>query len=108
MQETLFTYGTLSPSDGGVARGWRADAVRGRMFSLGAFPGLTDIDDPTAGWVEGCLRPVDSAMLSGPLDHYEGVDEGLFRRVRRVTRGGLEVWVYVYAPPIADEVRARG
>ena len=108
MQELLFTYGTLSPIDENEPGGWQADAVRGRMFSLGAYPGLTDTDDPSAGWVEGYCRPIDPEVLSGRLDHYEGVDEGFFRRIRTETRGGLHVWVYVYALPIADEVRARG
>ncbi len=107
MEEILFTYGTLSPTASDTA-GWRADAVRGRMFGLEGYPALTDIDDPSAGWVEGYCRAVDSDVLAGRLDRYEGVDEGLFRRVRVVTRGGRQVWVYVFALPISDAIRARG
>jgi gamma-glutamylcyclotransferase (GGCT)/AIG2-like uncharacterized protein YtfP len=108
LEEPLFTYGTLSPADPTEADGWHADAVRGRMFRLGDFPGLTDIDDPSAEWVEGAWRLVDTGELEGRLDRYEEVDEGIFRRVRVETRGGLSVWVYIYALPIPDEIRARG
>jgi gamma-glutamylcyclotransferase (GGCT)/AIG2-like uncharacterized protein YtfP len=108
LEEILFTYGTLSPANPAEADGWHADAVRGRMFRMRDYPTLTDIDDPSAGWVEGYSRHVDLDVLHGWLDHYEGVDEGLFRRVRTETRAGLLVWVYVYARPIADEIRAQG
>jgi len=98
----LFAYGTLSPENSEVARaeGWVEDAVRGRLFDLGPYPALVDHDDPRAGWVEGYVRSVAWEQLTGSIDSYEGVGEGLYRRVSVATRGGRQVWVYVYASPL--------
>ncbi len=95
----LFTYGTLGPGwPAGRGHVWAVDAVRGRLYDLGPYPGLCDLDAPGADWVLGHVRPVTGAELAGVLDPYEGVDEGLFARVRTVTRSGRPVWVYVYGP----------
>jgi gamma-glutamylcyclotransferase (GGCT)/AIG2-like uncharacterized protein YtfP len=98
----LFVYGTLAPESHEVAvrEGWVADAVRGRLYDLGPYPALVDQDDPDAGWVEGYVRTVSMDQLTGSLDSYEGVGEGLYRRVEVATRAGRHVWVYVYAQPI--------
>lgn len=98
----LFAYGTLGPSDSRsvVRDGWDSDAVRGRLFDLGAYPALVDWDDPRAGWVEGHVREVDPIELQQRLDPYEGVSEGLFRRLVLRTRSGRVVWVYVYPHPV--------
>jgi gamma-glutamylcyclotransferase (GGCT)/AIG2-like uncharacterized protein YtfP len=105
----LFAYGTLMPDGPETAarEGWVADGVRGRLFDLGPYPALMDLDcnDPTAGWVEGFVRPADPAELNGCLDTYEGVDEGLYRRVATTTRAGRRVWVYVYARPLPASAR---
>jgi gamma-glutamylcyclotransferase (GGCT)/AIG2-like uncharacterized protein YtfP len=103
----LFAYGTLVPSDPSQrdAEGWTADAVRGRLFDLGPYPGLVDLDDSTAGWVEGFVRPVDVLELKERLDPYEGVDEGLYCREQATTRSGKHVWVYVYGRPLPEGVR---
>jgi gamma-glutamylcyclotransferase (GGCT)/AIG2-like uncharacterized protein YtfP len=95
----LFTYGTLSPEDpqSAAREGWLTDAVRGRLFNLGPYPALIDLDDPAAAWVEGSIPGVTTEQLEGILDDYEGVAEGLFRRVETTTRTGRHVWVYVYA-----------
>jgi len=100
--EWLFVYGTLLPfpSEAENSTVWFADAVRGRLFDLGAFPGLVDLDDPGAVWVEGFRRLVPEEQLNGPLDQYEGVSEGLFRRAGACTRGGEQVWVYIYDRPL--------
>ena len=101
----LFVYGTLGP-DGpeALARdGWVPDAVRGRLYDLGDYPGLVDTDDSSAGWVAGHVRAIDPTELSGRLDEYEGVAEGLYRRVRTITQGGLDVWVYVYGKPLPPD-----
>lgn len=96
--DLLFAYGTLGPS--ACPRGdWVEDAVRGRLYDLGAYPILVDWDDPSAGWVEGHVRPVDRSELIDALDPYEGVDEGLFQRLVLTTRAGLRAWVYVYPRP---------
>lgn len=103
----LFAYGTLAPSEpvDAAERGWTADAVRGRLFDLGPYPALVDLDDPRAEWVEGYVRRVDSTELTCVLDPYEGVDDGLYRRVAAVTRDGRPVWVYVYARPLPPQAR---
>jgi gamma-glutamylcyclotransferase (GGCT)/AIG2-like uncharacterized protein YtfP len=103
----LFSYGTLGPrfSRGREQSGWVADAVRGELYDLGPYPALVRWDDPDAGWVEGHARPTDADELSGVLDPYEGVDEGLFRRAATVTRAGRPVWVYVYARPLPQYAR---
>ena len=98
----LFAYGTLVPAEPGrrSAEGWEPDAVRGRLYDLGPYPGLVDLDDPVAPLVEGFVRPVDEAELVDRLDPYEGVDEGLYRREATTTRAGRHVWIYVYARPL--------
>ena len=106
--ELLFAYGTLGPASAEqvVRADWVADAVRGRLFDLGPYPALVDLDDEGAGWVDGYVRPVDWDELRGRLDTYEGVDEGLYRRVAATTRAGRRAWVYVYARALPGSARA--
>jgi gamma-glutamylcyclotransferase (GGCT)/AIG2-like uncharacterized protein YtfP len=85
--------------------GWVADRVRGRLYDLGPYPALVDAGDAGAGWVEGFVRPVGLDELSQRLDRYEGVDEGLYRRIALTTEAGRSVWVYVYARPLPDAAR---
>jgi gamma-glutamylcyclotransferase (GGCT)/AIG2-like uncharacterized protein YtfP len=96
--EWLFAYGTLGPRTEAdrAAGGWEPDAVRGRLFDLGPYPGLVDLNGPDTGWVEGHSRPVTRDELVHRLDPYEGVDRGLFARRPARTRGGRWVWVYTY------------
>jgi gamma-glutamylcyclotransferase (GGCT)/AIG2-like uncharacterized protein YtfP len=103
----LFAYGTLMPADPAAAarRGWQPDAVRGRLYDLGPYPALIDLDDPTAGWVLGFVGPVEPLELERH-DRWEDVDKGLYRRVETTTRRKDRVWVYVYGPPLP--VNARG
>ena len=103
----LFAYGTLVPAEPArrSAEGWEPDAVRGRLYDLGPYPGLLDLDDPAASWVGGFVRPVSERELIGRLDPYEGVDEGLYRRERTTTRAGRLAWVYVYDRPLPDGAR---
>jgi gamma-glutamylcyclotransferase (GGCT)/AIG2-like uncharacterized protein YtfP len=103
----LFAYGTLGPRGrlGRDAAGWRPDAVRGRLYDLGPYPALVDLDDPAADWVEGHVRPADRAELERRLDPYEGVGEGLYRRVAATTREGRRAWVYTYARPLPASAR---
>jgi gamma-glutamylcyclotransferase (GGCT)/AIG2-like uncharacterized protein YtfP len=107
MTNLLFAYGTLVPRQGTrlVREGWVADAVRGRLYDLGAYPGLVDVDDPSAGWVLGYVRPVTPDELEGPLDRYEEVGRGLFRRIRTTTRDNRSVWIYLYSRPVPPEAR---
>ncbi len=98
----LFVYGTLAPESPDVARreGWVIDAVRGRLYDPGPYPGLVEHEDMDAGWVEGYVRTVTWDHLTGSLDPYEGVSEGLYRRVSTRTREGRQVWMYVYDRPL--------
>ncbi len=107
MNMLLFAYGTLAPEGPHAAArdGWVADAVRGRLFDLGPYPALVGCEDPDAGWVEGYVRTVTPGELVERLDPYEGVDEGLYRRVPAITRAGRRVWVYIYERPIPREAR---
>jgi gamma-glutamylcyclotransferase (GGCT)/AIG2-like uncharacterized protein YtfP len=100
----LFTYGTLAPESPAVAmaEGWAADAVRGRLYDLGPYPAVVDHEDPQAGWIEGYVRSVTWEQLVDCLDSYEGVSEGLYRRVLVSSRAGRQVWMYVYALPIPE------
>jgi len=105
--DLLFAYGTLGPAGPeAIGRdGWAADAVRGRLFDLGTYPVLVDWDVPGVGWVEGYVRPVGPAELEGRLDAYEGVDEGLYRRIAAPTRAGRWAWVYAYPHPLPPGAR---
>jgi gamma-glutamylcyclotransferase (GGCT)/AIG2-like uncharacterized protein YtfP len=94
----FFAYGTLAPLDAesAIREEWDLDAVRGRLYHLGPYPALVDHEDGASDWVEGYVRPVTWEQLEGSLDSYEGVAEGLYRRVMVMTRAGREVWVYIY------------
>jgi gamma-glutamylcyclotransferase (GGCT)/AIG2-like uncharacterized protein YtfP len=107
MSAMLFAYGTLIPPEEARvhSEGWVADAVRGRLFDFGPHPGLVDLDGPDAGWVTGYVRPVEMAELEGPLDAYEDVGKGLFRRAQTTTRAGRIVWVYVFSGPLPPYAR---
>lgn len=103
----LFAYGTLAPSDRAAAMsgGWVADAVRGRLFDLGPYPALVELDEPGARWVEGFVREVTERELTERLDPYEAVSEGLYDRATTTTRAGQHVWVYVYARELPTDAR---
>ena len=103
----LFTYGTLSPESPECdAEGGRVpDEVRGRLYHLGPYPALVDVDDPSAGWIIGYVREVQTEELEGPLDSYEAVTEGLFRRRIVNTKAGRQARVYVDAGEIPNAAR---
>jgi gamma-glutamylcyclotransferase (GGCT)/AIG2-like uncharacterized protein YtfP len=106
-EHRLFTYGTLGPKfpRGQGFRDWASDAIRGRLYDLGPYPVLVDLNDPAAGWVEGHVRATTLDELEQVLDPYEEVAGGLFRRVSSRTRGGWTVWVYIYAGPLPGDAR---
>ena len=111
MRERLFVYGTLRP---GRAPREIADAVntlerlgegaiRGRLYDLGAYPGV--ILDDAAGEVSGEVFAVTDERILARLDTYEGYfprdpAASLFLRVNAevtFTDGEREFcWVYVY------------
>src|SRR4051794_25532577 len=107
MSSLLFAYGTLMPADSESAarEGWQPDAVRGRLYDLGLYPALIDLDDSEAGWVEGFVRPVDRDELERRLDTWEDVAGGLYRRVEAMTRNQCRVWVYIYNRPLPPHAR---
>ena len=81
------------------------DAVRGRIYDFGVHPALVDLDDPNAGWALGYVRPATIEELEGPLDRYEEVERGLFRRVQTTTRMNRNVWIYLYCRPLPPGIR---
>jgi gamma-glutamylcyclotransferase (GGCT)/AIG2-like uncharacterized protein YtfP len=96
----LFAYCSLASDDArpaadllaGCERVGRA-SVRGTLYDLGEYPalllsGTTEV----RGVIWRC--PADRLPL---LDAYEGVEEGLFRRVG-VQAGEYGCWVYVAGP----------
>jgi len=107
MPSFLFAYGTLAPADPetALASGWNADAVRGRLFDLGPFPALVDLDDAEAPWIDGFVYSPVSEELIRRLDLYEGVDEGLYSRVAVTTQSGRSAWVYIYARPLPSSAK---
>jgi gamma-glutamylcyclotransferase (GGCT)/AIG2-like uncharacterized protein YtfP len=101
--DAVFVYGTLKP---GCSRwsalapfvdeeaGTRETTVRGRLWDTGrGWPAITagDADVP------GVLVPLDLARAAealARLDAVEGVDLGLFERVRDTTADGTACWTY--------------
>ncbi|MFI5459967.1 MAG: gamma-glutamylcyclotransferase [Isosphaerales bacterium] len=102
----MFAYGTLMPRDqeAVLRQGWTPDAVRGRLYDLGPYPALIDLDDPTAGWVEGYVRSVEPAELERH-DVWEDVAAGVYRRALTTTRNENHAWIYVYARPLPGHAR---
>lgn len=95
----LFVYGTLRGGAAGahLLRGCdriTVGKVHGSLYDLGDYPALV-LDD--AGEVEGEVWRCEGAAVLRALDDYEGVGEGLFRRVR-VEVEGLVCWTYVAGP----------
>jgi gamma-glutamylcyclotransferase (GGCT)/AIG2-like uncharacterized protein YtfP len=127
----IFVYGTLR-------QGERADlrkqshnfdvvfvgngVINGRLYHLGAFPGLKTL--PSKVTVDGfdenlpCIcgevfRIKDVAIVA-LLDAYEGYDadnpsQGLYNRQQFETSDGRTVWAYVYnGPVITDQLIDSG
>lgn len=101
----LFVYGSLQPGQRPPQslRGAWPDRVRGLLYDLGPYPAAVQIgriEEEFCGWVldlsEGELKR---------LDAYEGVSEGLYRRMRTVTAGGRTVWIYEYARELPQQAR---
>ena len=99
----VFVYGTLrsdAPNSAMLGPRRREQAtVRGALFSLPAgYPAVRSGE----GTVHGELvYDIDEHVL-GVLDHYEGVDRGLYRRIQADARVGLDrvrCWLYVMDRP---------
>jgi len=61
--------------------------------NLGQFPALVTME--TNLQVEGDVVEVSDAILD-QLDRYEGVDQGMYRRVTTTTKAGHDVMVYMF------------
>lgn len=103
----LFVYGTLR--SGGPAAHVLAGCelvgtaeVAGTLYDLGEYPALMLYGStPVAGEVWRC--PVG---LLARLDEYEGVGQGLFRRVGLLA-GEYPCWTYVAGPALARRLTAE-
>jgi gamma-glutamylcyclotransferase (GGCT)/AIG2-like uncharacterized protein YtfP len=112
MNEYLFVYGTLRldlataetcPLLAGVKRTSSA-TVRGRLYDLGAYPGLLLAESGTL--IMGELLELNDAKVQlKTFDDYEGFDENaishsLFVRTKCCASlpdgRSVEVWIYVY------------
>jgi gamma-glutamylcyclotransferase (GGCT)/AIG2-like uncharacterized protein YtfP len=100
----LFVYGTLRSGGGaaGLLRGCEhvgTGTVAGTLYDLGAYPALV-LDGE--GRVEGEVWRCPAKALAR-LDEYEGVPEGLYRRVA-VQVGGADCWTYVAGPALRSRL----
>ena len=101
----LFAYGTLG--ENGSASSLLRDCVQIAPARVGGV--LYDIDGEYPALVMYGTSPVEGAIWSCPtellpsLDAYEGVDDGLFRRVG-VEIDGRPCWTYVAGPKLAHKL----
>lgn len=114
----VFVYGLLRPGCTGFAElnlhermiVVGPDAVAGRLYDLGDYPGLVPGGDAI---VRGeLLLPLDPDVLAA-LDRYEEYDpadpEGSeYVRVTVTTLGGQDAWVYAYRPGVAGRAVIPG
>ena len=109
----LFAYGTLQEARqrdavlrGAATREIGRGSVAGTLYDLGEYPGL--VADGAAR-VPGTLIELPDEAALALLDAYEGVDEGLYARVRATVRletgDELEAWLYSYLRPVDGRPR---
>ena len=102
--ELLFVYGTLRRGEPSAqllgSCLWCGETeTRGTLFHLGKYPALTlHGEDRIYGEVWRC-SPETLALL----DSYEGVEEGLFERVRIHLEKG-DAWIYVAGPALGAQL----
>jgi len=107
----VFVYGTLRAGGSnharmGGARRLGPATVRGRLYSLGWYPGL--VLDSSAGVVHGEVFELTSAAHLSELDAYEGCHADQagpheYQRVRAevaMAGGPVAAWLWVWQPPI--------
>lgn len=125
MNQHLFLYGTLRPSEApeeiaSIVKRFRrlgSAHVRGRLYDFGEFPGA--ILDPSSRTIihgELVILPSDGRILE-ELDRYEEFDpsdpkRSLFvrKKVRVQMANGTsrEGWIYVYNKPPGQAKLVRG
>src|SRR5438093_1105192 len=101
----LFVYGQLQPGHGAprsLTRSW-PDRVRGQLFDLGRYPAAVRVGSAESWFCGHVLEIVESELRE--LDEFEGVHQGLYRRVRIITKSGFEAWIYEYARPLPPTAR---
>jgi len=109
----LFAYGTLQEARqrdtvlrGASTREIGRGSVAGTLYDLGEYPGLVA---EGAARVPGLLIELADEAALALLDAYEGVDEGLYARIRTPVRldtgDEVEAWVYVYLRPVDGRPR---
>ncbi len=116
MTQHLFVYGTLlsgarHPMGARLSRQAQLlgeATIRGRLYDLGRYPGLTETDDP-AHVVHGEVYTLNSPTATLPwLDAYEGIAkdasrneyERCERAVHLASGGEVTAWVYLYRAPV--------
>jgi gamma-glutamylcyclotransferase (GGCT)/AIG2-like uncharacterized protein YtfP len=93
MSSYLFVYGTLRRTGEQLGKPVGPDRIRGRLYDLGGAPGYYPAPDQPEAWVVGELIEVEDHTF-GFLDHYEGVDRGLYSREKVTTENGYQACVY--------------
>lgn len=81
----IAVYGTLRNGKDEV------DHIRGTMLNCGHFPSIKHHKDGDLVEIE--IKHVTEEDLDY-FDKYEGLDSGLYKRVKVKTESGLEVWLY--------------
>jgi gamma-glutamylcyclotransferase (GGCT)/AIG2-like uncharacterized protein YtfP len=85
------------------------DTINGRMYHLGAFPGIKDVpddyDDNNPNKIIGEVFRIRDASIIAVLDAYEGYlednpEHGLYDRKKTTTARCRPVWVYIYNHPV--------
>jgi gamma-glutamylcyclotransferase (GGCT)/AIG2-like uncharacterized protein YtfP len=110
--DLVFVYGTLRKGErmsldrefGDVAGFVGNDVINGRMYSLGAYPGVKDVPnefDHDLPCVYGEVYRIRDTSIIAILDAYEGYCEdspttGLYNRKVTETLKGRKVWVYIF------------
>jgi gamma-glutamylcyclotransferase (GGCT)/AIG2-like uncharacterized protein YtfP len=108
----LFVYGTLrrgAPMHALLERdvAWVAEArIRGRLYDLGAFPGLTD--GSRDEFVQGELYRItrDPERLLDALDRYEGrAFKRVVREVQPQPGAPVRAWVFLFEGSVRGKQR---
>ena len=113
----LFVYGTLRRGAPGAARRLLegpavyldAGTYQGKLYDLGAYPGLTSSTDPADRVIGDVYALRTPRRTLRRLDAYEGGD--YCRRVGVVTtrrHGRLRAWIYLYQGSLAHRSRISG
>ena len=89
------------------------ETVKGRLFSLGGFPGLKlGSSENIDVLVDVYELPKDPRTILARLDQYEGYvsenqSNSLFIRRKTLTSDNIEVWVYEYNGDVSQLVEIK-